>query len=118
MATAIWPPSLQQNLDQSGYSEQERTNVISSSPEVGPPLTRRRDAATYVDINGSIAVSLTEYNTLQNFFKDTLKDGALLFDWVHPITGDAVEMRFKSAPKYSALSGSFFKAMLELEVQP
>ena len=63
-------------------------------------------------------LNFDEVALLDTFFVDTTGGGALRFNWVHPRTFIAAELRFVSPPEIAALGGTMFSATLSLEVLP
>jgi len=118
MANAIWPLTLPQVLLVDGFQSALPENIIRTAMSVGPVKTRRRDVAATWPVQGNINLQKEQLATLTTFFRSTLADGALPFDWVDPITDSAVTFLFKTAPKYSALGKGWFRVSLDLEVQP
>lgn len=118
MADATWPSTLQQNLNQSGFTNTLPDNVIRSSMDVGPDKVRRRDVSAVEPIVGSIVATLDEYNDLVTFYNDITVSGSLPFDWVHPITGESEEFRFTAPPSITAISGTHYTITLNMEIQP
>ena len=118
MATAIWPLTLPQVLLIDGFQSALPENVIRQPMGVGPAKVRRRDVAATWPVQGNINLQKEQMATLFTFFRSTLGDGALPFDWIDPITGTPVTFMFKTAPKYSALGNGWLRVALDLEVQP
>lgn len=114
---AVWPAGLPQNLQQSGFTNTLPDNVIRSQMEVGPDKARRRDVSAPEPVAGTIIVDETQYDLLVAFFNTTIAGGALPFDWVHPITGVAAEMRITGPPQITARSGDYYDVKLSLEIQ-
>ncbi|MDP2322576.1 MAG: hypothetical protein Q8N51_00920 [Gammaproteobacteria bacterium] len=105
----LWPGTLPQILEESGYSEAPRSNVISSQPDAGPDIARRRSTAAPVDITGSMLLTAAQYATLRAFYES---HQALRFQWVDP-RGATRYYRFKQPPKYSSWS-IYFRVQLSL----
>jgi len=61
---------------------------------------------------------------LEDFHENTLRNGALEFDWISPLDGSAVQIAFKSPPEFSARIGDpdpnkrLWVVTLSLEIQP
>lgn len=115
---AVWPSGLPQKFQQSGFSNSLPDNTIQSSMATGPDKARRRDVSAVEPISGSMILDETQYELIVTFYNTTLASGALPFDWVHPVTGIACEMRIVRPPKFTPLSGNFYKASMQMEIQP
>lgn len=119
MANQTWPASLPQKLLLSGFSEQPPDTRIRGEMDQGPPKMRRRSTASSRPINGEIHCTASQVETLDDFYNDTVDGGTLRFDWEHPRTGSAVEMRFRERPSYSeAISNDLYRVRLRLEIMP
>lgn len=115
---ATWPAGLPQKLQQSGFSNTLPENVIRSQMDTGPDKARRRDVSAPEPVSGSIIVDESQYDILVGFFNTTIAGGALPFDWVHPITGVAAEIRLVGPPQITARSGDYYNVQLSMEIQP
>ena len=118
MATVDWPSSLPDNLLVDGYQETPPDLLIRTEMEEGPGKIRRWGTGNVREITGELILDLSEVDTLDDFYLNTLKGGALRFNWNDPRSGDSVEMRFREQPEYSGLSGNIFRARLRLEIMP
>lgn len=115
---AAWPTTLPPELPEDGFSLTVADNLIRSNMDIGPPKVRRRTSSNITKVEGTLLLSNTELATFEAFYITTLSYGALQFDWVHPITNVACEMRFSTPPKYSAASGDYTQVTLNLEILP
>lgn len=94
---SIWPATLPQDLLVSGFSMSPRDNAIRFSPELGPPMDRRRGTSAPIDVQGEILLTGAQWTILFNFYRDTLKETDI-FTWKDPITGLAATMKFNGPP--------------------
>jgi len=94
--SASWPVSLPQLVLQDGFQEQPPNTVVGWSPDSGPDKLRRRFTAGPRPLKLNLVMTWAQVETFDQWFRDTLADGALPFDWVHPRTGLAVTLRFKA----------------------
>ncbi|SNS00417.1 hypothetical protein SAMN04488503_2293 [Humidesulfovibrio mexicanus] len=116
MALALWPLGLPQTLQQDGFSLQPPQNFIATPMEVGPRKTRRRDVVATYPVQGQIVVTSAQLDILWAFFRVTIADGSLPFEWVEPRTGDAAEFTFKEPFTVSDLGGGNSRISLSFEV--
>lgn len=116
MPNAIWPLTLPQELQQDGFSLQPPTNFIATPMEVGPRKTRRRDVVATYPVQGQIVVTKAQLDVLWTFFRVTLADGALPFEWVEPRTGELAEFSFKEPFSISDIGGGNSRITMSLEV--
>jgi hypothetical protein len=94
MAIPVWPPGLPQESLTNGYSENFPNNLVRYSGEskaVGK--VRRRGATPPFTYKASFFLSLDQRDLLRNFVQYTLKDGALRFEFFHPIDRGVIEAR-------------------------
>jgi len=117
---ASWPASLPQRLHQQGFSYNAPTGSIRTDMEYGKPFQRRRFTAAVEPFSGQMYLDKTQYETLLNFWKNTLAMGSLEFDWVHPITEEAATVRFIASDPFriSVASGEVFTVSMNFEVIP
>lgn len=118
MSNPTWPATLPQYLEAQGFENRFPNGVVRQPMDSGPGKARRRFTAAPEHISGSIVLDRQQYAAFKAFWKDTLAMGALKFDWVHPITGEACEMSFMAEPSVSAISGTTFRATLQLIIWP
>lgn len=107
MTYASWPSSLPQYVFEQGYSEKLNDQVVESSVDSGPPKVRRRYTKQIRTFAMTIRLSPTQKQTFEGFWQDTLLGGSLPFDWVHPLTRDAMSFRFRiPAPQMTSVGGT------------
>jgi hypothetical protein len=116
--SATWPAGLPQATEIDGYSETQPSLALRSAMETGPAKLRRRASSGPVRIEGTMLLVAAQTETLVAFWRDTLAGGALAFDWTHPRTGLAVQMRFTAPPelRHEADGGGLWRARLALEI--
>lgn len=102
-----WPAAVPTECSVGGYSEQSIRNVASFQPDVGPSIDRRRSSVASTDVDFSTMLTTAELTDLLDWYRDTLLDGVLPFTRAHPRTLTTVVMRFKSAPRITALGGGY-----------
>lgn len=111
-----WPSSLP-GMNSEGFLEEDQDNILRTTVDAGPELRRRRFTAVPTRIKGTLQLDSTEVATLLAFYRDTLSDGVLDFDWEHPRTEAAAVMSFRRFPKITG--GPFnYTVALELEIKP
>lgn len=117
---ATWPATLPQRLHTQGFQIDAPQGAIRSDTSTGKPYQRQRFTAAITPFSGRMFVNKTQWQTLIDFFTNTLGHGALEFDWVHPITEDAATVRFdaNNPPQVTAISGELFAVQLNLEIIP
>jgi hypothetical protein len=118
MADIDWPVGLPQKMNQESYSRALGSNVLRSPMEVGPAKARKRSSCVIEPMAGQIFIEKVQLPILKTFWKTTLKDGALRFNWVSQ--DDLVipiEVRFTKPPSW-APAGKGYLVDLELEILP
>lgn len=98
MAFAALPTSDGIIFDANGYGEQPERNVSSFPVDIGPALEARMSSVATEIINGTIiCLTMADYESLHDFYRDDLKDGSLKFTATHPRTGVASQIfKFQS----------------------
>ncbi len=117
---ASWPASLPQKFHQNGFQISAPVGSIRTGMSTGQAFQRRRFTAAVQPVKGRMFLDATQYQTLIDFWENTLGMGSLDFDWVHPITGVDVKMRFIAgkAPSITAVDGDIFGVNMEMEILP
>ncbi len=113
-----WPVTLPASPLVDGFQETPPPTVIRTEMDQGPAKTRQRTTAGVRRMQLSFILSKAQTATLDSFFTDTVKGGALGFDFTHPRTGSTLNCRFAEPPRYAALNGEKFRTALVFEVLP
>lgn len=123
MPLASWPASLPDSPLVEGYQEKAPNLLIRQEVDQGPARVRRRCASRPWPMSATFILTKAEAATLETFAYTTLQGGALPFNWTHPRTGAAIDMRI--VPGGDALytlapagSGVYWRASVALEVLP
>lgn len=112
---ATWPVSIQQLLNESGFSLQVGNTVLRSDMEIGPAKVRRRMTKSNDILSATIILNHSEYHTFYTFFDVSLNGGATSFNFAHPITGVLTEFRFRKEPVFRSIGGGNFEVAMEWE---
>jgi hypothetical protein len=120
MADITWPGGLPQELPFEGFSMTAPSGAVRVDMDAGPAFQRQRYTAAPAPLKFPLWLTTTEYQVFMDFYVVSLAHGALPFNWVHPITGEAVEMQFdvSNPPRITAKSGLLYEITLSLEVLP
>ena len=111
----IWPIApFPQKMLQHGYSDELGEGTIRSDMEVGPAKTRKRSDRSPDTFRGSLYLTTTQTDDLDDFYKSTLSWGSLSFEWTHPRLGTTGDFRFIKQPRYS-IYGVGYMAAIEVE---
>lgn len=105
---ATWPSYAKILRD--GYAEQRESALLRTEMESGPP--RQTKIKSRVMVTRPVAILLesgTDYQSFLAWYKTTINEGADWFDYVDPVTGSTISMRFSggglSAQPLAASSG-------------
>jgi len=110
MAVDAWPAELPQYFEKEGYSEDLGMNVVTSDPETGPPLMRRRATAVPTMVSGAIICNATQYALFRTFFAT---HQALRFSWVD-VRGAARYYMFADKPGITMVNFETYRVQLTL----
>jgi hypothetical protein len=113
-----WPPSLQQFINESGFSLTQQDTNIRSQVETGPIKARRRFTNPQDNMSCQIWLQNVDYNTFKTFYDVTLNNGTLSFDYTHPLTGALDEWRFVIPYTIRVLGGEWFVVNMTWERIP
>lgn len=120
---ASWPETLP-DLIQIGTKVTPDDSVARTPMDAGPSSTRNRFTAVTKSVSRTMKLNGAQVDTLDAFYRDTLRNGALSFDWKDPIDDSAVRMKFKRPIEHTLLGGRNSVAnrewlvSLSLEIQP
>lgn len=107
-----FPSTLQQLLNEASFSYSFGNTKLESNTETGEPKVRNRYTKMINEINGSILIKVEEignqFITFENFYKTTLVNGTLTFNYNHPLRLSEAEFRFKGSPKIDVVGGQYF----------
>lgn len=121
MANYTWPPTLPQLPLRDNYGEQGGVNVLRTTMDAGPAKLRRRSKLTK-PLEVSFRMTSAQVATLESFVESTLF-GVRRFNWTHPRTLAAVEVRIVPAEggkmfSLVNLGGTMWEVSMSLEVMP
>jgi hypothetical protein len=108
----VWPSTIPQAFEESGYTEQDVDLVIRSEPDAGPEITRARSTAGPAAVSGTLApFNATQMGDLQTFYR---ANRAVRFQWVD-WAGNTRFFSWRSPPRFSPLAGgAYFRVQLSL----
>jgi len=115
-----WPSSLPQEVHQQGFNIETPSGAVRTEMDTGKPFQRQRFTAAVQPFSARVWLDADQYATFDEFYRDTLGQGALEFDWKHPITGDATAVRFDvtNPPRITAIAGDQYQVQMRLEIIP
>lgn len=120
MSNPIFPVSNSMPQDISiEVDSRYQNNLIEFEPEKGETLDRARYLSVPMHFSGArMHLSTTaQRDTLDTFFKTTIRYGSIIFDWKHPMTQAAAECKMKNL-SIRKLSDESYEATFDLEVLP
>lgn len=118
-----WPATLPQRLS-ADTSVKDDESCARTDMDSGPASVRNRFTAITQSVKGSMALTGAQLTIFNTFFRSTIKNGSLSFNWIHPFTEEAVEIRFKSKPEWACIKSApavddrLYQSSFELEIQP
>lgn len=113
-----WPVGLQQKLDSESFEMKYGNTAIRSDMDVGPAKVRTRYTDAVDLYTCSILLDYDEQVTLRTFYKVTLDNGTMPFDFLDPFSGIAASFRFSEPPSIRALGGRTFRVQMQWEKMP
>lgn len=112
-----WPSTLP-SLEQVGFSMEFPDGSIRTTMDAGRPFVRQRYTAAVEPFTGVLWLTADQYDTLHEFYIDTLGHGSEEFDWEHPMTHAAATVQFNERPKIVNTKGLLFEVVISAEVIP
>lgn len=120
----VWPVSLPQAFEISGYSEGVADRLLEVQPDMGPPISRQRSTAAPRPANGTMVVDEAQLSAFKTFFNTTLLGGSLPFtfpaqvDAGSPAVGWLAKFTKAALPRWSPLGGGYWRLSLSLTILP
>jgi hypothetical protein len=114
MASVSWPAGLPATLLLEGLQAVPQSNVIRTAMDAGPQKARRRYTAVPKAFTGKLRLDPDQRVILENFYRHTLADGVLRFNFTDPQTMEVREFRFTGDYTEASLDG-LFEISLSLE---
>lgn len=122
MPNALWPSDLPQlALDGTSIEDEDGTYRFETDSKVAK--VRRRYTGTVTKHEVPLILTGAQAKKLRTFYRTTLQNGALRFDWVDALDDATVSFRFRSPPRIVlGVGGStddrLWRTTLSLEVVP
>lgn len=113
-----FPGTLQQLLNEAGFTQQLGNTSIRSDMETGLAKVRQRYTKPVDTFNCTIDLERDDYNTLITFYRTTLSGGTKTFNYNHPMTGIQSEFRFTQPPNMKPKGGLWFTVSMVWEEIP
>ena len=114
MSLPSWPPSLPQNVQYTGYTERPPAVAVRTPMDAGPDNVRRSDVTGRRMFQLPLLLSAAQVETLDAFWRETLRHGSEAFEWLHPRTGDPATLRIAARPEM-AEAGGLWRTTLQAE---
>jgi len=73
---------------------------LMSRTDIGPAKVRNRYTFAPIVMSGRLVLNHQQVVQFLEFHATTLARGSLSFNWQHPVTDEATEMRFKSVGRF------------------
>ncbi len=118
-----WPIELPQ-LPFAGVTATDAEAVLRSPMDSGPPTRRNRFTSHMQTVQMPMVLDGDEKAAFDFFFRSTLGNGALAFDWIDPVDDTVVSMAFTAPPVWALIGGAaspadrVWSAVINLEIQP
>jgi len=107
MSEIFWPDGLPNTLLISGLSAKRNSNVIRTQMDAGPKKARRRYTASTKHFTGKMILNESQRYELEWFYRFTLADGVLRFNFTDPQTLESGEFRFTDDYTENSVDGMF-----------
>jgi len=89
-----WNTNVPTTFQKPSYDRDRQDGMIRTSMSTGDAKTRRRFTAVTKTHFGEIIMTLSQFNTFESWFENTISFGALTFMFPDPLSGVSTEMRF------------------------
>ncbi|WP_316978053.1 hypothetical protein [Shumkonia mesophila] len=119
MVNPVYPAELPPFVELEGFEETLPFPVKRTPMDSGPVKQRREFTAAETPMQFTTDIMTTAQGVIfEAWYIETLKQGSLEWDWVHPRTQQAVTFRFTAGPKAMPLKGGRVQYRLALEIMP
>jgi hypothetical protein len=115
---AVWPPELQQYLNEESFTRVKQDTNITTQVETGPVKKRRRFTNPQIYLNATIWVHKDDYTVLEDWYDNGLSNGTDTFDFVDPPTGRIETFRFVAPFTTVPLGGVYYQVSMQWESIP
>ena len=116
---AIWPITLPTEPIIDSLRETPPNLLQRTEMDAGPAKVRRRFTAGVRKFEVAYMFSPDEMTIWENFYENTISDGALSFTYPHPrIWGTFITVRLTEVPDYKSKGGGYYDISLKLEELP
>lgn len=115
-----WPAGFPQCFELGSDSEGITDGRVSSKPDAGPPLTRRRSSAMADPLSGTMVFTSAQLADLKTFVRTTVLGGSLPFNFPAQSGGGTVLVMFEhdALPSWSRIGGNRYRVRMQLNVMP
>lgn len=113
-----WPPGLQQKFNVDNFSVAYGNTLVRSEVDAGLAKVRSRYTDGVDNYNCSIDLDIDDWNIIYDFFKTSLNNGALTFNFYNPLSEVTDEFRFLNPPQFSPIGGRLFRVTMSWERIP
>ena len=118
-----WPIELPQ-LPFAGVTAQDDDAVLRTPMDSGPPTRRNRFTAHTQKLTCPMVLTGSERAAFDFFYRSTLANGSLSFDWIDLVDDTVVSLAFTGPVQWSLIAGDAAGAdrgwtgILNIEIQP
>lgn len=105
MANPVWPATLPQDPFIGLTDELSADALVRTQMSAGPAKVRRRHGAAVRNVTVPLILTGAQRQTYDTFYKTTLKNGSLQWDWKDPVDGAVISFRFVSAAQFILRKG-------------
>lgn len=118
-----WPATLPQ-LPFAGVTTQDKDSVLRTPMDSGPPSRRNRFTTHMQAVAYPMVLDGDEKVIFDTFYRTTLSNGALAFDWIDLVDDATISLAFTAPPAWALIGNAsdpadrHWSAVLSLEVQP
>lgn len=116
---STWPSQLPSSPLVTGYKEEDQDSLIRTDVDAGTTKQRNRFTAIMQKVTEKYVLTEEQYIYLkQDFYRNTLSNGATAFTKTHPVTGIVRLYRFTGPVVLDSVTYPYYNVTLNMEILP
>ena len=118
MATNInFPQELNQiKPNVNGFTYEKGNSKVETAFDSGETFQKRTNRKTPDRFRCGIELTGDQLMIFEDFYDETLDEGVLNFNWIHPILSNPIQCKFIGGYTLTSLQGNYYLVQLSVEI--